>query len=258
MPFYDSRSSDNFIARFRSCFSGVIVLSAESVEIKGEMAMLSVLQLVSPSVEQIRQGLQTKRDSLPTLFAGSPLLVDCYQLGEECSKLDLQALRSIILELDFIPVGIRNLSETCAEQAAKAGWAILRGGRSAVTSSRIEKPAPKEANPSGKSIEVIDRPVRSGQQVYFPDGDIVVLQHTSAGSEILAGGSVHVYGSLRGRVLAGIEGDRSARIFCQKLEAELVAIAGNYRLLDDIETDLKGKPAMVWLEGEKLKIAPMF
>ena len=107
-------------------------------------------------------------------------------------------------------------------------------------------------------MEVIDRPVRSGQQVYHPDSDIVVLQHTSAGSEILAGGSVHVYGSLRGRVLAGILGDTSARIFCQKLEAELVAIAGNYRLLDDIDTNLKGQPAMVWLEGEKLKIAPMF
>lgn len=233
-------------------------MSAESVEIKGEMAMLSVLQLASPDATQIRQGLQAKRDSLPALFAGSPLIVDCHLLGSDCGKLDMQQLRASISELGFIPVGIRNLADDCAEQAAKAGWAILRGGRPAVASSRIEKPAPKETNPSGKSIEVIDRPVRSGQQVYFPDGDIVVLQHTSAGSEILAGGSVHVYGSLRGRVLAGIQGDTSARIFCQKLEAELVAIAGNYRLLDDIDTDLKGQPAMVWLEGEKLKIAPMF
>jgi septum site-determining protein MinC len=66
-----------------------------------------------------------------------------------------------------------------------------------------------------------------------------------------------VYGSLRGRVLAGINGDTQARIFCQKLNAELVAIAGHYRLLDDIETDLKGQPAMVWLEGERLRISPM-
>ena len=68
---------------------------------------------------------------------------------------------------------------------------------------------------------------------------------------------MHVYGSLRGRVLAGVNGDTSARIFCQKLEAELVAIAGNYRLLDEMDTVLKGQPAMVWLEGEKLRIAPM-
>lgn len=232
-------------------------MSADSVEIKGEMTMLSVLQLASPDMAQVRQGLRSKRDSLPTLFAGSPLVVDCQALGEECQKLDMQQLRAVITDLGFIPVGIRHLPDVCIEQATQAGWAILRGGR-VPPAARIEKPATRGANASGKSIEVIDRPVRSGQQIYFPDGDIVVLQHTSAGSEILAGGSVHVYGSLRGRVLAGIQGDTSARIFCQKLEAELVAIAGNYRLLDDISTDLKGRPAMVWLEGEKLKIAPMF
>lgn len=232
-------------------------MSAESVEIKGEMTMLSVLQLASADMEQIRQGLQTKRDSLPALFEGSPLVVDCHQVGEDCENLDMESLRGIIEKLGFIPVGIRNLPETCVEAAARAGWAILRGGRLAAA-NRVEKPAQQKTGSSGKTIEVIDRPVRSGQQIYFPDGDIVVLQHTSAGSEILAGGSVHVYGSLRGRVLAGIQGDTSARIFCQKLEAELVAIAGNYRLLDDIDTDLKGRPAMVWLEGEKLKIAPMF
>lgn len=232
-------------------------MSAESVEIKGEMTMLSVLQLASADMEKIRQGLQLKRDSLPALFAGSPLVVDCHQVGDECANLDMTVLHDTIEELGFIPVGIRNLPENCVEQARQAGWAILHGGRS-VAASRIEKPVPQKSSSPEKSIEVIDRPVRSGQQIYFPDGDIVVLQHTSAGSEILAGGSVHVYGSLRGRVLAGIQGDTSARIFCQKLEAELVAIAGNYRLLDDIDTDLKGRPAMVWLEGEKLKIAPMF
>lgn len=232
-------------------------MSADSVEIKGEMTMLSVLQLASADMEKIRQGLQSKHDSLPALFEGSPLVVDCHQVGDDCESLDMPVLRSTIEELGFIPVGIRNLPEACMEAATQAGWAILRGGRSA-TASRIEKPAAQKSSSLEKSIEVIDRPVRSGQQIYFPDGDIVVLQHTSAGSEILAGGSVHVYGSLRGRVLAGIQGDTSARIFCQKLEAELVAIAGNYRLLDDIDTDLKGRPAMVWLEGEKLKIAPMF
>ncbi|MEZ5448134.1 MAG: septum site-determining protein MinC [Thiolinea sp.] len=103
----------------------------------------------------------------------------------------------------------------------------------------------------------MERPVRSGQQVYCPDGDIVVMQHTSAGSELLAGGSVHVYGALRGRVLAGIQGDATARIFCLHLEAELVAIAGRYRLLDDMEAGLKGQPAMVYLEDEKLKIVPI-
>ncbi len=240
-------------------------MSAESVEIKGEMMLFSVLQLGSPDMGKFRQGLQDKRDSLPQLFANSPLVVDCSLLGDACRELDMIRLRGVILELGFIPVGIRNILDECAESAIQAGWAILRAGRTVMprperVAALEEREAPAPAMPEAptSSVKVIDRPLRSGQQVYFPDGNIVVLQHTSAGSEILAGGSVHVYGSLRGRVLAGIGGDTSARIFCQKLEAELVAIAGHYRLLDDIDTNLKGCPAMVWLEGEKLKIAPMF
>lgn len=238
-------------------------MAREPVEIKGEMTLVAVLHLAAADMSLIRQGLQQKCDSLPQLFANSPLLVDVSQLGDSCQELDMFRLRTVVQELGFVPVGIRNIPEVCAEAAINAGWAILRAGRSAASvPARPERPQEREveaeAPVQGVSVKVIERPVRSGQQVYFPDGSVVVLQHTSAGSEILAGGSVHVYGSLRGRVLAGVGGDTSARIFCQKLEAELVAIAGHYRLLDDIDTHLKGCPAMVWLEGEKLKIAPMF
>jgi septum site-determining protein MinC len=226
------------------------------VEIKAEMTLVNVLQVTSTAVAKVKQGLQQKRDSLPQLFANSPLVVDCSALGDACRELDLNSLREAVLDLGFIPVGIRSIPDSCQALATQAGWALLRAARPNA-SARTGRAVVKEPIALTKSIEVIDRPVRSGQQIYFPDGDVVVLQHTSAGSEILAGGSVHVYGSLRGRVLAGIHGDTSARIFCQKLEAELVAIAGNYRLLDEIDTDLKGLPAMVWLDGEKLKIDPM-
>lgn len=233
-------------------------MSNDTVEIKGEMTLLNVLQLTSPKLGKVRLALQQKRDSMPQLFEGSPLIVDCAGLGEHCNVLDMTALRELVVEQGFIPLGLRHVPEDCHETAKVAGWAILRDGRNPSAATRVERVTTKTQEVTAKRVEVIDRPVRSGQQVYHPDSDIVVLQHTSAGSEILAGGSVHVYGSLRGRVLAGILGDTSARIFCQKLEAELVAIAGNYRLLDDIDTNLKGQPAMVWLEGEKLKIAPMF
>ncbi len=233
-------------------------MSNDTVEIKGEMTLLNVLQLTSPQLGKVRLSLQQKRESMPQLFEGGPLIVDCAGLGEHCNVLDLTALRELVIEQGFIPLGLRHVPEDCHETAKLAGWSILRDGRNPSAATRVERATPKNQEVTAKRVEVIDRPVRSGQQVYHPDSDIVVLQHTSAGSEILAGGSVHVYGSLRGRVLAGILGDTSARIFCQKLEAELVAIAGNYRLLDDIDTNLKGQPAMVWLEGEKLKIAPMF
>ena len=232
-------------------------MTAETAIIKGEMTFLNYLQVSTTNVGQLQQQLQQKRDSLPQLFENTPLAVDCKSLGDSAQQLDLVELKRIITQLGFVPIGIRNLPETCMTNAVLAGWAILRNGRAEKAPVTVVEP-PEIVTPTAlKRVEVIDRPVRSGQQVYFPDGDIVVLQHTSAGSELLAGGSVHVYGSLRGRVLAGIHGDRSARIFCQKLEAELVAIAGNYRLLDDIDTSLKKQAAMIWLEGEKLKIAPM-
>jgi len=242
-------------------------VAEEPVEIKGEMTLLSVLRLASVDLDIIQSGVKSKQSGSPQLFDNSPLLVDCSQLGASCVEMDFVALRKLLLALGFIPVGIRNIAEECRELAVHAGWAILRSGRATGAPSRSERPvdpATEEVLTEDApchpltSVKVVNRPLRSGQQVYFPEGNLVILQHTSAGSEILAGGSVHVYGSLRGRVLAGIGGDTSARIFCQKLEAELVSIAGHYRLLDDIETNLKGSPAMVWLDGEKLKITPMF
>ncbi len=107
-----------------------------------------------------------------------------------------------------------------------------------------------------KSLTVV-KPVRSGQQIYAAESDMTVLAQTSAGSEIMADGSIHVYGALRGRVLAGAMGNESARIFCQSLQAELIAIAGRYQLLDESDTKLIGKPAMIKLSGEKLIIEPL-
>lgn len=108
-----------------------------------------------------------------------------------------------------------------------------------------------------KSLTVV-KPVRSGQQIYAAGSDMTVIAQTSAGSEIMADGSIHVYGALRGRVLAGALGNQSARIFCQSLHAELIAIAGRYQLLDESDTELIGKPAMIKLVGEKLVIEPLF
>ena len=111
-----------------------------------------------------------------------------------------------------------------------------------------------ETSTKENSTEVFDKPIRSGQQVFVDSGDAVLLTHTSAGSEVMASGSVHVYGAIRGRVLAGVHGDTSARIFCRSLDAELIAIAGRYQLLEEGNTDLHGKPAMIRLDGEKLII----
>ena len=99
--------------------------------------------------------------------------------------------------------------------------------------------------------------VRSGQQVYADNRDLTVLGMVGAGAEVIADGSIHVYGALRGRALAGAQGNEKARIFCREFLAELVAIAGHYKVLEEIPQDLRGKPAQVWLDGDELKIAAL-
>ncbi|CAA6824371.1 MAG: Septum site-determining protein MinC [uncultured Thiotrichaceae bacterium] len=248
-------------------------MSSQAFELKGEMSLLSVLLLSATDMSEIQATLDEKRENAHQLLDRSPVIVDCQKVSEQAAGLDFVQLRKMVAETGLIPVGIRNLPEALENTASESGWALLRQGHSRVRATTLPEKtevadvANADAVDSGgdngggadpvQRLRVVQRPVRSGQQIYCPDGDIVVMQQTSAGSELLAGGSVHVYGALRGRVLAGVQGDKTARIFCQNLEAELLSIAGRYRLLDDIEDDLKGQAVMVYLEGEKLKIAPI-
>jgi septum site-determining protein MinC len=100
-------------------------------------------------------------------------------------------------------------------------------------------------------------PVRSGQQLYAQARDLTVCATVGAGAEVIADGSVHVYGALRGRALAGAQGDTSTRIFCREFHAELVAIAGHYKVLEEIPKELRGKAVQVWLEDDKLRLAEL-
>ena len=115
--------------------------------------------------------------------------------------------------------------------------------------------APSTLSPASSLL--IEAPVRSGQLVVCPEGDVTVVASVASGAEIVASGSVHVYGTLRGRVLAGAYGNQRARIFCRRLEAELIAIDGHYIVADEIGTDLRQAPIQAWLDGDTLKIATM-
>jgi septum site-determining protein MinC len=118
-----------------------------------------------------------------------------------------------------------------------------------------EKPA-KAAKPQPTSL-LVESPVRSGQTIYYPNGDVVVLGSVGSGAEVVAGGSIHIYGALRGRAMAGVNGNPRARIFCRKIEAELLAIGGYYRTADDLEADLRNRPIQAWLDGETMMIAAL-
>jgi septum site-determining protein MinC len=133
---------------------------------------------------------------------------------------------------------------------------ILRGGRGSQSfelPERASPAAPKE--PPGSLL--IQDPVRSGQSVVFMEGDITVLGAVGSGAEIVAGGSIHIYGTLRGRAMAGANGNARARIFCQRVDAELLAIGTYYTTAEDIDVSLRRGPAQAWLEGSTLKISAM-
>lgn len=126
-----------------------------------------------------------------------------------------------------------------------------------VSAVKHEKPAASARQPAPQPSRVmpsiiIDQPVRSGQSVIFPEGDVTIIGSVASGAEVVAGGSIHIYGTLRGRAMAGSMGNASARIFCRKLEAELLAIDGLYKTADDIEPQFHGRAVQLWLEGDTI------
>jgi septum site-determining protein MinC len=123
----------------------------------------------------------------------------------------------------------------------------------ATPASAIALQMPASAMPS----MIVTEPVRSGQSLFFPEGDVTIIGSVASGAEVVAGGSIHVYGTLRGRAMAGTTGNAGSRIFCRKMEAELIAIDGFYQTAEDMEPDLRGKAVQVWLESEKLKMGTL-
>jgi septum site-determining protein MinC len=165
----------------------------------------------------------------------------------------------------------RNIRVLGIEGVDPAKWQpglppVLRGARAlrtseppqflapAVSALAAVDPTPKKQQPASLMIE---DPVRSGQSVVFMEGDVTILGSVGSGAEIVAGGSIHVYGALRGRALAGATGNARARIFCHRIEAELLAIVSYFRTADEIEDSLRCRPAQAWLEGERLQISAM-
>jgi len=139
---------------------------------------------------------------------------------------------------------------------------ILRGGRGTQDPDlRESEPAPAaEAAPRGREQPaslLIEEPVRSGQSVAFVEGDVTVLGSVGSGAEIIAGGSIHIYGTLRGQAMAGVTGSRRARIFCHRFEAELLAIGSFYKTADEIDDSVRRGPIQAWLDGNTLKISAM-
>jgi septum site-determining protein MinC len=242
---------------------------AVAFDLKGTMAPLTVLRLRSTDLPLIERQLRVKIAQLPHLFLDAPVLLDMGALPAD-EELALGDLVGVLRGCKLVPVAASNVPEAMRARALEAGLGLMqatpapraRGER--LPEATVEagaQPAPTAApspspSPYGGPV-VITQPVRSGQVVHAHDNDLVVLAPVNPGAQVIADGHLHVYAPLRGRAVAGAQGLLGARIFCQKLEAELVAISGAYMMAEEMPPERRGKPAQVYLEGGECRIAPL-
>lgn len=217
-------------------------------QLKGSMITFTVLQLLSANNEAFTAQLELLAHQTPNFFKYAPIIIDLERLLESDQVIDFAHIKSELQRHSLVPVGIRHANDLHTQAAIQAGLALLSSSKPETHKSSISANNASKNNTS----KIITQPVRSGQQIYAQNTDLIVLAPVSAGSELLADGNIHVYGPLRGRAIAGVSGDRSARIFCLKLEAELIAIAGYYRLNEDMKIPKGTNGIQVFLEDEKL------
>ena len=239
--------------------------------LKGGMLTMTVVELVHQAPERFAMQLAEKVEQAPNFFQDTPVLISLEKLDDNMDIAGLIALLRICRDHGLQPVALRG-AEQFRPLAQQASLVLLPPGRGRDKIIETPEPAPQPvaqhaevaqapaAAPQaaeGTPSRVITEPVRSGQQVYARGGDLIVLAPVSAGSELLADGHIHVYGPLRGRALAGVRGDTQARIFCQSLEAELVSIAGQYKVAEDLRRQQWKEAVQVSLDGDILKIAAL-
>ncbi|MEY2342246.1 septum site-determining protein MinC [Acidithiobacillus sp. IBUN Pt1247-S3] len=219
-----------------------------TLRFSGGVFTLSILHLTVATADSLQRELAAQGSALQ-LLQGAAVVLDLAEL-DPARPLPFSDWLRILRDNGCFPIGVRNASPTQAADAAANALPHLRGNEAKAASPALST---QSAASSISLATVLTHPLRSGQRQYGRGGDLVCLAAVNAGAEVLADGHVHVYGPLRGRALAGVQGEEGARIFCQRLEAELVAIAGVYMTLD-AEHPLWGKAAQVFLDGEHLHI----
>ena len=232
-------------------------MSEQIFELKGNLFTLSVLHLYSTDIALLAEQLYVKIAQAPRFFEGAPIVVNLEEIKN--SSLDFEHLKSLIERMSFNAVGVCNGSDEQHTQAKAAGLSVLNYSQDA-KSAPVKQEAPNTSIVE-KNVylpaQVINGTVRSGQQVYAKDRDLIVLGAVSHGAEVIADGNVHIYGTLRGRAIAGAKGIKDACIYCQKLEAELVSIDGNYWISDSLQGEHWGNAVQIQQKNESLEISAL-
>jgi septum site-determining protein MinC len=207
-----------------------------------------------PPVQGWLAALDEQITRSPSFFNGRPVVVDLAALPSGQS--DVAALLGQLNERGIRIIGTEGAHPSW--QGLDAWAPLLANSTRPARSIEVPDESRRAAEPNQDSGSLlIDQPVRSGQSVVFERGDVSIVGSVASGAEVIAGGSIHIYGALRGRAIAGLTGNNRARIFCRRLEAELLAIDGVYQTADDMNPALRGKPVQAWLAGEAMMLAAL-
>lgn len=227
--------------------------TATAFQIRRRSFTAVVLRLAAGSDQAFFRSLDEKLGQAPNFFREAPVVLDLEEVAAVNQGIDLIRFARQLRTRKLTPVGVQNGNAALNAAASGAGLAILDAGEEP-PAELAQRPAAASTPAHGRGTVMITEPVRSGQQVFADSGDIIVTASVGSGAELIADGNIHVYGTLRGRALAGVNGDASARIFCHSLEAELIAIAGLYRVSDDIDQTMWRQQIQAFLDKDNLRI----
>ncbi len=236
-----------------------------SLALKGSMFTLTSILLLDHDLDNLSEQLDDKIKQAPNFFLHAPIILDVSRLYQQGEVFNFSALIAMMRTKKLIPIGVRGASKSLKDAAVASGLALFPEEKIIAKKREVEEIKPQEAivtapvsvrsEPLNNSpSRVIMQPIRSGQQLYVPGGDLIILAAVGHGAEVLADGNIHVHGPLRGRALAGVMGDQEAMIYCKSLEAELVSIAGQYRISEDLKEVCWKQSACIQLTDGRLNI----
>ncbi|QYJ84690.1 septum site-determining protein MinC [Shewanella mesophila] len=212
-----------------------------SLELKGSSFTLSVLHINHTDLNKVAAELDSKLAIAPQFFLGAPLVVNLSAITDP--DYNLAGLKDLLISRELVIVGITSAPSAIANQAKELGLAIIKSGKQSSNQPQLPK-----------TTKIVKQNIRSGQQVYAQNGDLIIIGAVGNGAEVIADGSIHIYGSLRGKAMAGAGGDINAVIVAQTLDAELVSIAGQYWLTENLQAHASIKSGCIRLDGDSLTV----
>ncbi|MEF2148061.1 septum site-determining protein MinC [Luteimonas sp. FXH3W] len=246
-------------------------------ELAGELKIGQVgianLRIQTLDIARLQAEMDDRVKRAPNLFGHAAIVLDFGALSEVPTVAQAQQLIDALRAAGTLPVAVAYGSSATEQLARALNLPILAkfresfdpsraGGAATAASAPVPAAAPAAAAAPAPAAPSNDQPgqihatpIRSGQQIYAAGKDLTVLTSVGAGAEVISDGSIHIYGPLRGRAIAGAQGNENARIFCREFDAELVSIAGNYKVLEEVPQDMRGRPVQIWLQDGQLKFA---